>query len=250
MNSKFKVRAKKAFYNIVRSSFHRLGMYIVRVQTGQDVYADFQTLVGPQGINVIVDVGANIGQTALSMSAAFPQAAIHSFEPYTPSYETLQQAVAHLPNVRAYNLGFGLENSPMTMHVAQYSVGNSLLEFSDTIAEYDTGAWTQSAGTSTIQIRRLDDWCAENQIDRIDILKIDTQGYELNILRGARGLLAKKCIKAIYLEIQHVPLYKDQADFGELYSELMGFGYHFVDFYNKVRKEETYLKWCDVLFIA
>jgi FkbM family methyltransferase len=196
-----------------------------------------------------MDIGANIGQTAIELTRAFPQATIHSFEPHTPTYEILKQKMSRFPKVNPYNLGFGAENSDMLMNVAERTEGNSLLKLADNIEELSSSAWTKPIGTTTVQIRCVDTWCAENGISQVDILKIDTQGYELPILRGGERFIRPPSVRAIYLEMAFVPTYEDQSEFIDLYLELTNRGYHLVDFYSKVRRSH-YLAWCDALFIS
>jgi hypothetical protein len=94
---------------------------------------------------------------------------------------------------------------------------------------------------------RLDDYAGRAGIGRIDLLKIDTQGYERQVLKGAEGLLARNRIDAVLVELNFVPLYEGQVWAHELIGLLQGHSFYLVDFYEKCRLG-PFLGWCTALF--
>jgi FkbM family methyltransferase len=118
----------------------------------------------------------------------FPDATIYSFEPHRPTYEKLCANVRHLPKVKCYDIGFGECNNMATMFLTEASVGNSLLKVSNEISSFTSGDWTQQKDEAQVKVQRLETFCREQKIERIDLLKLDTQGYELKILEGAGRL--------------------------------------------------------------
>jgi hypothetical protein len=89
----------------------------------------------------------------------------------------------------------------------------------------------------------------EQNIPRIDLLKVDTQGYDLQVLKGATKLLAARRIKTVLLEVNFVPMYQRQATFLELHAFISSFGYRLVDFYNQQRSD-GYTAWGDACYVA
>ena len=97
-------------------------------------------------------------------------------------------------------------------------------------------------------ITTLDDFCRERSIPHLDFLKIDSQGYDLRILQGAREHLAGRRISFIVVEMLFAPLYSGQAYFHEIYGFLTGFGYQLVGLYAIQRSPAGAILWCDALF--
>ena len=101
----------------------------------------------------------------------------------------------------------------------------------------------------------FDNFVKKNSIKSVDILKIDTQGYDIFVIKGAREALEKKMIKCIYVEVNFVSLYEGQGNCFDLWSYLMSCGYDLVDFYDKGRAykdeevEETTMCWANALFM-
>ena len=98
-------------------------------------------------------------------------------------------------------------------------------------------------------ITTLDEFCAEHEINYIDLLKLDVQGYELKILAGAKHLLETKRITLLFTEVNFVPLYANQAYFHQVYQFLLGEGFQLVSFYNQTHREGPELNWADALFV-
>jgi hypothetical protein len=85
--------------------------------------------------------------------------------------------------------------------------------------------------TTTVRVLTLDRFCADHAINKIDLLKIDTQGYELKVLEGAQGLLSRSSIPLIYLEVCFVPYYQDQPLFQQVYEYMYDRHYRLVGLY-------------------
>src|SRR6202000_2895078 len=100
---------------------------------------------------------------------------------------------------------------------------NSLLPHEETGERYDQELIPK--GIKQIQTLRLDTFCEQQNISKIAILKLDTQGFELHVLRGAERLLSSKAIKLIYLEIHFIPLYQGQPTAAGIFDLMDKFGY-------------------------
>ena len=164
----------------------------------------------------VLDVGANIGQYGLQLRSLGFRGAIHSFEPFPPSFEVLRRQAARSrpPSAwRAHHFGLGEREGQADMHVSRESVFNSLRDSLPQSAGLHAGIVASSV--VPVPIRTLDSVWDELQLSREQVfLKLDTQGYELPILQG--GPRALQSIRAIQLEVSLSPLYKDQPCIEEI----------------------------------
>lgn len=215
---------------------------------GEDRFADIHLLLGNRSPRVGFDVGANRGQTALEFVQHFPDAQIYCFEPYEVAFEELKRSMAPFPMIEPHRLALGDGDSVGTLHLNRISDTNSLLPNSPSAADFSPEGWTDPVGSAEVPVRRLDSFCRERGITSIDLLKIDTQGFELRVLRGAGEMLDPSIIRLIYLEVNFVSLYEGQAYFEDVYAMLKLHGYRFVEFYNKVLARDNSLMWADALF--
>jgi FkbM family methyltransferase len=143
--------------------------------------------------HTIVDVGANIGATAVFFSATYPNAKIYALEPAREAFSFLQRNTATLPNVRLFNFGAFDKDTTAGLYLGnEASVTNSL------VANVMT-----SAASETVQLRRMSTFLAEQGIDRISLLKLDTEGAELPILNDLLPMLPR--IDAIFVEYHSEP---------------------------------------------
>ena len=165
---------------------------------GTDLVSDLkQKLRIP--LNTIFDVGANVGQTAIRFNEQFPQASIFSFEPVAATFNTLTSNVSPFKNIRCFPMALGekKETVPIKLFPDSASVLNSLNEKAMNNAE--------GFRTEKIQVTSGDTFCASNNIPEIDLLKIDTEGFELQVLAGFSKMIAASKIKAIYCETGFSP---------------------------------------------
>lgn len=194
------------------------------------------------------DVGANEGQTACELRRIFPGAKIYCFEPFEAAFRTLQQKLSGDPNICLEQVAMGDRKGEATLYENAESVTNSLLPNAPEAHASQPADYAIPTGQSTVAITTLDDFCAERQIPHLDFLKIDSQGYDLHILQGARKHLAERRISFIVVEMLFAPLYSGQAYFHEIYGFLTGFGYQLVGLYAIQRSPAGDILWCDALF--
>lgn len=194
------------------------------------------------------DVGANEGQTACELRRIFPGAKIYCFEPYEAAFRTLQQKLGGDPNICLELIAFGDRKGEATLYENAESVTNSLLPNAPEADLSQPASYAIPKGQSTVSVTTLDDFCDERTIAHLDFLKIDSQGYDLRILQGARKNLAERRISFIVVEMLFAPLYSGQAHFHEIYGFLTGFGYQLVGLYAIQRSPAGAILWCDALF--
>jgi FkbM family methyltransferase len=142
---------------------------------------------------VIFDVGANIGEWTEMASKTIPESKIYSFEPSMQTFKTLSQN-KFSENVKIFNIGLGEKNETIDFFVyGEDSTLNSA--FNRDLQNNNLHAKVEKADFKT-----LDSFCEEHHIRNISFLKIDTEGNELSVLKGAEGYITAGKIDAIQIE--------------------------------------------------
>jgi FkbM family methyltransferase len=177
-----------------RSFINLTGYWIYKkkhLSTGVDFAIDIENFYPTdyQNIRTVFDIGANNGQSAAKYAQDFPNSKIYSFEPELQTFEKLKTNTSNLPQVSVFNMGIGAENGSLELYHGKYSEWNSFVPGLN-----DTGE------KSIVEVKKVDDFAQENGLDKIDVLKTDTEGFDLNVLKGAKGLMNQGKIKFIYIE--------------------------------------------------
>jgi FkbM family methyltransferase len=234
---------------LVQWSLAKMGYSLIRNdQFGLEALNDITHLCDRGSIKVILDIGANEGQSMLAFRRHFPDADIFCFEPNKQTFEILKAHSENNPRIKLYNYAIGSENTIATLFCNQDSQTNSLLKNSTEIEKFALAEQVRPIGTMDVQVQSLDTFCASNCLTTIDLLKIDSQGYEAHILDVAAGLLGEQRARLIYLEMLFVPYYEGQAFFEQVYCRLKAHNYKLVGLYNQTRHSDMSLMWCDMLF--
>jgi FkbM family methyltransferase len=224
--------------------------FLRRIPLGRDALADVKTIHGGE-IQWVFDVGAHVGQSAALFSDMFPAADIHSFEPDPDSYRELKELAGRCyPRVRAVNAAAGDADTEARFFVNKSSQTNSLLKTRAGAGQFlvETDGLDPRRET-TVRVLTLDRYCAEHAIERIDFLKLDTQGYELRALDGARSLLERQAVPLIYLEVTFVPLYEHQPSFANVYQYLVDRDYRLVWLYDSSFHTHLFAIGANALFV-
>lgn len=235
----------------LRNFLSLVGLRLVRLSPnkvrGIEPVLDLKYLLRGKSNPTIVDVGANDGETVSEFLKCIPGAKIIAFEPFEQCYRILQNLFSSNPDVRIENVALGCSPGSSNLNVYSGNRMNSLLELDDQPGNVMRAKFT-AAGTTTVAIETLDDFCRANSIGQIDVLKIDTQGFDLNVLKGAVGLLQNRRVTAIQVEVNFIPMYKGQPSFLEIHKFLSDLDYRLVDFYNQTRPND-YTAWCDACYV-
>lgn len=156
--------------------------------------------------DTIFDVGANVGQYGLELRKKFGfKKQIVSFEPTAAAFSKLSNRASPDDLWTALHCGLGSTAGSQTINLAGNSASSSL--FSMLPAHSDAAPGSAYVATETIEIKRLDDVFSQYASpDKTVLLKIDTQGYEGEVLAGAANSLNH--IAALQLELSLLPLYE------------------------------------------
>jgi FkbM family methyltransferase len=174
-----------------------------------------------QNINSVIDVGASEGGFATKFRGLFPEAKIYSFEPIPRSFKKLIKKFELDKNFFAYNMALGNTTGELEFNRNEHIGASSFLEISK--LHKDAHPYTQNYSKIKVGVNKLDNIFKPNNLTPNIILKLDVQGYEIEVLKGAEGLL--KHIKFIYSEVCFNKLYEKQPLINEIVSFLKEKGF-------------------------
>jgi FkbM family methyltransferase len=237
--------------SLIARTSRRLGLRISRLAPtqirGHEPLVDLQYLLGRDSSLTVFDVGANDGDTSSAILGAFPAAQVIAVEPFDKCCQDLALRFAGNPRVRVENIALGDQPGQAELNLYSGSKMNSLLELDRDPAKLMSGF--KKMGSAAVRVDTIDNYCSANQIDRIDLLKVDTQGFDLNVLRGATSMFRDGSIGAVLLEVNFVPMYSRQSSFVELHAYLANAGFRLVDLYNQVWMH-GHIAWCDACYVG
>lgn len=171
-----------------------------RVETSGEASIQRRLLLTQSAKLTVFDVGANTGQfLRLCIQALIGGAyEIHCFEPSTAAYRSLcatRNGLRVGENVVLNNIGLGCETATRLLFADQE--GSELASLTKRrLAHFGINF----AASETVSIRKLDDYCSSHEIASIDLLKIDVEGHELDVLKGATEMLSRRAIQYISFE--------------------------------------------------
>jgi FkbM family methyltransferase len=225
---------------IVRRAARRVGVDVSRYPPARtSPIGDVKRHVRGVDRPVVFDVGANVGQSVRRYRSALPGCEIHSFEPSPTTFEELRANVEG-PDVRLVNVAVGSTPGSLLLFETASSVMTSLL------TPVPQGPARRVDRATEVPVITLDDYCAEQNISRVDLLKTDTQGYDLEVLRGARRIIEDGRVHLVMMEVDFTELYVGQPRFDVVLGHLLDRGYHLVSFYEMHWKGNR-AGWCDAL---
>jgi len=225
-----------------------LGYEISKVEFGRDLWPDVKTVLAPGEIKTVFDVGANEGQSAREFLRHFPQARIFSFEPTPATFQKLTLFATDQPRVTVVNQALGEAPGRVTFNENAFHQTNSILPANPRSEEYLGPAVIDCQRKIEVGMTTLDAFCRQESVAGIDLLKIDVQGFELFVLKGAQEFLSARTIGCIVLEVSFISLYENQATPQDLITLLADHQYDLMGFYDFAHSAQKRLMWCEMMF--
>ena len=190
---------------VIRAVYKRLGI----IHLGRRRVRDLLDFIEDRKIDVVIDVGANVGQFGESLRASGYRGRIVSFEPVESEFQTLSKKAAADGNWEAYHCGLGAAPGEAIINVSELTVFSSILTSTSTAALHDSR--TAVERKETIRIETLDKVAAH--LSGEILLKIDTQGYEKQVIEGGRLTISR--VKGILMELPIIHVYEGEWQFHE-----------------------------------
>lgn len=174
---------------------------------GTNLFRDIENELPAWRAEMVFDVGANVGQSAERFLDAFPAAELYCFEPMPQTFAELDAKLPDEPRVHRVQLALGASRGTGAMKSTQSrSTGASLVPSMPDASSRDEDL-------VTVTVEPLDGFCAAEGIEHIGYLKIDTEGHDLEVLKGADRMLGDHRIDIVQVEAGmnrdnrlHVPL--------------------------------------------
>jgi len=162
----------------------------------KNVIAYLASHIDKAALPVVFDVGANDGSCAKEVLSVFKdRVRLYCFEPSKKAFCALGESMSAYANVEMYNFGFGEADETVTIHAD--AEGSRLGSIFPMRAEH---LGVDMSYNEKVCLRRLDDFCAEHKIGYVHLVKIDVEGGELGVLKGARSLIGSDSIGMIQFE--------------------------------------------------
>ena len=219
----------------------KLGIYYAKrryMPRGIDWAWDIRRMRAGHDLGVAFDVGANIGQTTALLLETFPGAAVHAFEPVKTTFDRLQRRFANAPHFSGHRLAV----SDQSGTVQVLSDPESQLNHIVARADLSTG------DVEAVEAVTVDSFCVERGIAHIDILKIDTEGHELQVLHGAREMFRQGQVDWVFAEVTFDPGDRSHSSFSAVEAWLAGHGLAVWCFYEHYHTGDGDLLFCNALF--
>lgn len=216
------------FKRAVKEFFLIFGIKLRKISIDSSPELRLQYLMNQFKIDTIYDIGANYGQFAIGMIKSGFSGRIISFEPISFVYDELRKNSSKHDNwFVAERCALGEKECITQINISDSSASSSILQM--TSKHSDAAPYTKCSSMEEISIKRLDDvvkgMCQSESI----FLKIDTQGFELPVLKGAEQVIQKT--KILQLELSLVELYSGQELYQTVidYLDKKGFELWFLD---------------------
>ena len=167
----------------------------------------------------------------------------HSQQLFKRSKQTLKANVKHLGGIQIHPFGFGNSEEVIRAPEKKNSDMNTVVE----------GNWRNNPNQFVdVQIETIDRFILESKINRVDFLKIDTEGFEIQVLEGAENALKDGLFSFIQVEVGMNNKNSYHTDFESVKKKLERFNYYLFKVYNQVHEWPTkkkFLRRCDLVFI-
>lgn len=193
---------------IIKSASKRMGLDVKRMLPASNFGLQMARIIIDGGYDLVFDVGANFGQFSAELREFGYKGRIVSFEPLSAAHQRLSAAAASDPAWDVAPRGaLGAAAGSTVIHISGLSASSSLLTMKDTHENAAPGS--ASVGSEHVEITTLDAVApAYLEGARKAFVKIDTQGFELEVLKGALATLPR--IDGMLLELSLVELYEGQ----------------------------------------
>jgi FkbM family methyltransferase len=192
----------------------------------------------------VIDVGSNRGQFAVFARHRWPNARVLCFEPLPGPREVLTRVADELGNVQVFPYALGDEGGERRMHVARSDDSSSFLAV--TQRQIEAFPDTREVERQVVEVRRLENLITAEEVSHPILMKIDVQGAELDVLRGALELLG--AVRDILVECSLVELYAGQPLLDDTVLFAREQGFRLIGLSAPSRASDGTPLQCDVLF--
>jgi FkbM family methyltransferase len=164
-------------------------------------------------LEIIFDVGANVGDMTMAMCERFPSATVYAFEPSASTFETLRARVESSPyrdRVKLNKFGFYDKGGTALLHVTSHHGANSLLEISSTYHVFNPHV--REIDSEEVRLVRLDDYMVDADISHVDLMKVDVEGAECEVFAGGVRTLSSM-VDTVFCEMSFARYPRERGEY-------------------------------------
>ena len=221
---------------LFKKTINKLGFDLKRYNP-QHKQLNFDDLLKDKISNnpIIFDVGGNKGQSIEKYLKIFDKPIIHSFEPIKTEFDYMCSKFKNNKNIFLNNFALGDKIEEKEFNVTaktgnssfnKINLGTDWLKLKS--KKYNTSEEGYVTSVQKVNVIKLDDYCKDNNISLIDLVKIDTQGYEDKVLKGSLNSIKQNKIKAIVTEIMFDNVYDKYFSFSDIEKFLVPYNFRMV----------------------
>jgi FkbM family methyltransferase len=171
-------------------------------ETGESFFID--KVLAPTNPQLCIDIGANIGKYTNEILKKTNSRVI-SFEPLSTTFKKLAETTEHQKErVKLENKGVSNKTGMLTIHYNPNALAHA--SFSEDIKKV---GYVSNKEKADVQVITLDRYCEENEISEIDLVKMDTEGFEAEVFEGAKNTFSKIKPKFIQIEFNWHQLFRN-----------------------------------------
>ncbi len=239
---------------LIKLIINKFSVDIVRFQSiEQDLKIIFKKKIDKKII--IFDVGAFTGNSVFEFRKVFKNSLIFSFEPSKKNFDILKKNTKNIKNLRLHNIALSNKNGYSNFYENKWEYTSSLLPLNNSEYKKRLEKIFKYRGINEIQSKylvkthTLDNFIKNKNISHIDILKIDTQGNEIDVLKGMSYLLKHKIAKVIIIELIFENYYRNsKTSFYNVEKYLHKNNYKMMGIYNINKTAGNFLSQIDVMY--
>ena len=221
---------------LIKKSINKLGFDLERYDP-KNKQVNFDDLLKDKISNnpIIFDVGGNKGQSIEKYLKIFDKPIIHSFEPIKSEFDYMCSKFKNNKNIFLNNYALGDKTEEKEFNVTaktgnssfnKINLGTDWLKLRS--KQYNTSEEGYVTSVQKVNVIKLDDYCKDNNIGVIDLVKIDTQGYEDKVLEGSLKSIKQNKIKAIVTEIMFDNVYEKYFSFSDIEKFIIPYNFRMV----------------------
>ena len=244
--------------NFIQKLIKSLGYKIIKSSSIEKSDLDAMTkLVIKKSEPVIFDVGANVGQSIKRYKKIFENPILHSFEPSIDAVNILKEKYKNEKDLFVINSAVGEKDENLEFNINASTTHSSFkklipnttwIKKRSKAENIDSNQYTTKKVST--KIITLDDYVKKNNINNIDVLKIDTQGYEDKVLLGAKNLIMNNKIKLIQLELIFSEIYENPLQIYDIEKILIPNNYKLFGISNGGSLISDYIFQADFIYVS
>ena len=204
------------FLKLLKYSLWRRGLL-----NGIAATVELENIVKDINPKTIIDIGSNKGQFIMLIEQLFPHKTIYSFEPLAEPLEIQKRFFNYKKNIFFYNFALGSNTSTKEFFITERMDGSSFFKIN---TENTNNIHYKIQNQRNIQIRTLDEIMIDQEIIQPILIKIDVQGFELEVLKGAEKILEKT--NYLLVEVSEKEMYQHQPIQDEIITFLQDRNFH------------------------